>query len=95
VLRVDAGIDDQADRAPDVAFQAAVVVVGILVEADILAQPLGVEPPSLGVSGVVDVFAKFGNAGELLRDRYLQMMPGQPFVVSPRLYIIEGRVSNL
>ena len=85
MLRVDAGIDHQADRAPDIGFQAAIVVVGILVEADILAQPLGVESPSLGVRGVVGVFAKLGKAGQLLRDRYLQMMPGQSFVISDGL----------
>ena len=84
---MDAGIDHQADRAPDVAFQAAIVAVGILVETDILAQSLGVESPSLGVGGVVGVFAKLGKAGQLLRDGYLQMMPGQSFVVSNGLNV--------
>ena len=76
VLRMDAGIDHQAHRAPDIAFQPAIIAVGILVEPNILAQLLGVEPPSFGVSSVVGVFAKLGNAGELLRDGYLQMVPG-------------------
>ena len=47
VLGVDAGIDDEADGAHDVALEAAIVGVGVLVEAHILAQPLGVEPPAL------------------------------------------------
>ena len=51
-LGVDAGIDHQADGAPDVGFQAAVVGVGVLVEANVLAQPLGVERPSLRVGRV-------------------------------------------
>ena len=63
-------------------FQAAIVVVGVLVEPDFLAQPLGVESPSFGVSGVVGVLAKLGNAGQLLGDGYLQMMPRQSFVIS-------------
>ena len=81
---MDAGIDHQADRAPDVGFQAAIVVVRILVETNILAQLLGVKSPAFGVSGVVDVFAKLWNVGELLRDGYLQMMPRQSFVIGDR-----------
>ncbi len=61
VLRMDASIDHQADRAPDVAFQAAVIAIRILVETNILAQLLRVEPPSFGVSSVPEVFAKLGN----------------------------------
>ena len=89
MFRVDAGIDHQADGAPDIGFQAAIVVVGILVEPDVLAQPLGVESPSLGVGGVVGVLAKLRNAGQLLGDGDLQMMPRQSFVIRNGLSCIE------
>ena len=62
VLGVDAGVDDQADGAQDVGFETAEVGVGVLVEADVLAEPLGVEPPAFGVCGVVEVLAE-GRAG--------------------------------
>ncbi len=82
VLRMDAGVDDEADGAEDVAFEAAVIRVRVLIEADIFAELLGVESPAFGVGGVVEVFAKSGQAGELLRDRNLEMVAGQAFVVS-------------
>ena len=63
VLRMDASIDYQAHCAPDICFQTAIVVVGVLVEADFFSQTLGVESPSLGVRSVVSVFAKLRNAG--------------------------------
>src|ERR1700760_1659356 len=87
---MDARIDDQADGAPDVTFQAAVIAVRILVEANILAQLLGVETPPFGVSRVPEIFAKLGNAGEFLSNGYLQMVPGQTFVVSPALSVRQG-----
>src|SRR5580658_11146479 len=88
VFGMNAGVDHQADRAPDVGFYAAKVVVRILVETDILAQPLGVKSPAFGVSGVVAVFTKLRNVGQLLRDGYWEMMPGQPFVISDRFHRI-------
>src|SRR5208282_4462508 len=39
-LAVDAGVDYQADGAPDVGFKSAVIGVGVLVKADVFAQPL-------------------------------------------------------
>ncbi len=65
VVGVDAGVDDETDGAPDVAFQASVVGVGVLVEADIFAEALGVESPAFAIGRVVTVFAEFGNAGQL------------------------------
>ena len=59
-LRVHAGIDDQPNGAPDVALQAAVVGVGVLVEAHLLAQPLGVQPPSLDVRRIMLMLAEGG-----------------------------------
>jgi len=52
VLRVNPGIDDETDGAPDVGFQAAVVGVRVLVEADVFAKALGVKPPTLRIGGV-------------------------------------------
>src|SRR5271156_6080344 len=89
VLRMDAGIDHQADRAPDVAFQAAVIAVRILVEADILAQLFGVETPPFGISRVPEVFTKLRNAGKFLGNGNLQMVPWQSLVIRPVLNVRE------
>ena len=93
VLRVDAGVDDKTDGAPDIALQAAVIGVGILVEADILAEPFGVEPPALGVGGVVLEFAEFRHALEFLRDGNLQVMAGKAFVIGGVFDLIEIALS--
>src|SRR5216683_7456576 len=87
---MDSGVDHQADRAPDVALEAAVVAVRVLVEANILAQLLRVETPPFAVSRVPEVFAKIGNVGEFLGDRNLQMVSRQALVIRPVLDISEG-----
>ena len=92
VLRVNAGIDDEADRAPHVGFEAAVVGVGVLVEADLLAEPLGVERPAFGERRVVALPAELGQAGELLANGDLQMMAGDALVVRDGLHIRERAI---
>ena len=50
-LGVHAGVDDEADGAEEFRGETAVVGDGVLVEADVFAELLGVEAPALGVGG--------------------------------------------
>ena len=95
MLGVDAGVDHQADGAPDVGFEAAVIGVRVLVKADILAQMLGVERPALDVGRVFAVFAEGGDAGELLGDGDLQVVAGDAFVVGDGLDGVEVAVGGV
>ena len=78
---MDAGVNHQPYRPPDISFETAVVGVGVLVKADVLAEALGVESPAFGVCGVVLVFAEGGYVLKLLGDRDLQMVAGNALVV--------------
>jgi hypothetical protein len=49
---VDAGVDHQADAAPDVAAQPAEVAVGVGVLAHLLGEPLRIEAPALDIGAV-------------------------------------------
>jgi len=50
VLGVHAGVYDQADGAPDAALKPAIVADGVLVEADLFAEALGVERPVVSMA---------------------------------------------
>jgi hypothetical protein len=67
VFGVQPRIDNQADGAPDVALQAAIIAVGILVEANLLTEAFTVERPTFLVCRVCILFAKFRQVSELLR----------------------------
>ena len=95
VLGVDAGVDDEADGAPDVVFEAAVVGVGVLIEADVFAEALGVKGPAFGVGRVVLVLAEFGNVCQLLGDGDLQVMAGNSFVIGDGFDVVEVAVSGV
>ena len=87
LLRVQPGVDDEADGAQHLVLQAAVVVPRILIEADLLAEALGVERPSLDVRGEVEeMLAELGDAGQLLGDGDLHVMAGHALVVRGRLH---------
>ena len=47
VFGVQPRIDNQADGAPDVALQAAIIAVGILVEANLLTEAFSCRAPNL------------------------------------------------
>ena len=89
VLGVDAGIDHQAYGAPVIGFQSAVVRIRVLVEANLLAQPLGVERPALCVSRIVLVLAEVGQVVQLLRNGDLQVMAGNALVIRDGFYLVE------
>ena len=71
-FRVQAGVDDEADRAEHLVVQAAVVAVGIVVETDLLAEALGVESPALDERILAALLAKRREVVELLLNRELQ-----------------------
>src|SRR6187402_666986 len=89
VFGVDAGIDYEADRTPDISLESSIVIVRILVEADFLAQPLAVEAPTFCVGSVVALLAELWDTSEFLRDGDLQMMSGQTLVVRDDLRVLE------
>src|SRR5271170_571383 len=81
VLRVNAGIDDQPYRSPDIRLQTAIVAVRVFVKTDVLAEALAVQSPTLGIRGVVGVLPELWYTGQLLRDRDLQVMSWKSFVI--------------
>ncbi len=86
VLGVNSRIDDQPDRAPDIRLQSSVVAVRVLVEADILAQSFAVETPAFRIRREVLLLAKLRQSRQLLGDRDLQVMSGNPLVIRDRLH---------
>ena len=90
---MDAGVDDEADGAEEFRGETAVVADGVLVEADVFAELLGVESPAFGVGGEASaVEAELGQAFELLLDGELHVMAGDAFVVGDGLVVDEGAV---
>src|SRR3954453_9477168 len=75
------GIDDQPDCPPDIRLKPPIVVVWILIEADLLTEPLTIERPALRKGRVIGLFSKLRQSGKLLRDRDLQVMSWNAFVV--------------
>jgi hypothetical protein len=65
---VDAGVDDEADSAERVGVETAIVTGGVLVEANLFAELLGVEGPAFGVRAEASMEAELGQALELLLD---------------------------
>src|SRR3546814_11694462 len=64
---VDAGVDDEAGGAPQLHAEAAEIGIGIVVEAHVLAELLGLEAPALGIGC---------DAAELAEGRHLTAQPG-------------------
>jgi hypothetical protein len=90
-LGVDAGVDHQADAAPDVAAQPAEVAVGVGVLAHLLGQPLRIEAPALDIGAVAAAGgAELRQAGQLLGDGDLHVMARQALVIGGALDL-EGR----
>src|ERR1700733_14027553 len=71
-LGVDAGVDYQARRAPDLVAEHAEAVVGRVVHAHLAAELLAVERPALPVGGDVSELAEGGLILVLHRDRDLE-----------------------
>src|SRR6266481_8918342 len=77
---MDAGVDDEPDRAPHLIVERAEVRVRILVEAHVVAERLRVESPAFTEGVVPAVPPEVGKIRLLLGQRDLQMMPGYGLV---------------
>ena len=55
VLVVNGGVYDQPNGAEQLGVQPAIVGYGILIEADLFAELLGVEGPTFGIGGITAV----------------------------------------
>src|SRR4026208_2301025 len=76
-----------AARAPEVAR-------GLLVEADLLSKPLGIESPAFDVGVVAERAVERGKPRQFLRDRNLHVMPGHASAIrgGPVVGHVMGRV---
>ena len=92
---MNAGIYDQTHRPEQLRAQAAVVRAGVLVEADLLTQFLGIESPALGIGGVSAVLAELGQAGKRLLNGDLEMMTGNALMIGDRLVIDEAAMGGV
>src|SRR5207302_7854889 len=61
------------------------VGIGVLVEAHVLAEALGIERPPFHVRVVAGLLAKGGKSGQSLGDRNLHVMAGDAFVIGSGL----------
>ena len=60
-------------------------LIGSLVEAHLLAEPLGIEAPALAIGAVAAEAAELGHVRQLLRQRDLEMMAGRALMIGDRL----------
>src|SRR5688572_13283521 len=84
-LGVEAGVGDQPDRPPQFEREVAELRIGVLVEAHLAAEPLGVEAPALDIGAVAAEAAELGNPLELLLKRDLEMMAGRALMIADPL----------
>ncbi len=71
-LRMNAGVDDQPRRPPDLIVEHAEPVVRRLVHAHLLTQPLAIKRPAFAVGREVGVLAELRLVLVLERQRYLE-----------------------
>src|SRR5210317_1971820 len=104
--KMNAGVDDQADRAPHVIGKLAESRIGILIQAQFGAETLAVQGPAFDKRGETRIAAKIRQVAEFLRECYLQMMAGHRLVhgqdfdfvfrsnLGPvQVYVIEARAT--
>src|SRR5580658_255881 len=84
---VNAGVYNQTHRSEQFRAEAAVVGARVPVEADLLAESLGVESPALSVGRVSAVLAELGEAGEGLLDGDLEVVARDALMIGDRLVI--------
>ena len=73
-LVMDAGVDDEANAAPEVIDELTEVVIGVVVEPEFVAEPLGVESPAFDKACEIKVAAELGVIGLFLGEGDLEMM---------------------
>ena len=87
-LGMQAGIHHQADRAPHLRHQPAVVGIRVLVGArHFLGQAFAVQPPAFGIGTEHQLGAELRQAGQLLGDGQLHVMARQCLVVGNHLQL--------
>ena len=86
VFVVDPAVDDQTHRAHHLVAQPSKIVERILFETHFPCQPLGIECPAFRVGRERQHTTEERNTLQLLRDRYLEMMTWNAFVVSQRAH---------
>src|SRR6202158_527063 len=86
VHRVHPGVDHQPHRAPHFVAELAKFGVRIGVQPDVFAEPFAIQRPALDKGGVAHVLAKFRRVLHVLRQRNLQMVPGDSFVERERFH---------
>src|SRR3954469_8488300 len=70
----EAGVGAQPDRPPQLQRQVAELRIGVLVEAHLPPEPLGIEPPALDIGAVAAEAPELGHALQLLLERDLEMV---------------------
>src|SRR5687768_8117942 len=75
-LGVEAGVGDQPHRPPQFEREVAELRIGVLVEAHLAAEPLGVEAPAFDIGAVSAEAAELGDSLQLLLQRDLEMVAG-------------------
>src|SRR4029077_18928760 len=95
MLVMHAGIEHRADSAQHFIREAAVIRVGILIEADIFSEALGIKRPSFDVTGVAGLLAKRRQTGQSLRDGNLQVVAGNTLVVCSGFHVHERAVGKV
>ena len=94
-LVMQAGVHHQPRRAPQLHAQPAEVGIRIGVEAHILAQRLGIQPPAFAIGGDAAELAEGRDALQLGLHRQLQMMAGQPFMIEQRFQLVLRHVLQI
>ena len=75
-----AGVDDQAAGAPDLVHELPELCIRIVVETHLIAERLGVKPPSFDKRRVAAVASEVRHAPLLHGEGDLQVMPGHALV---------------
>jgi hypothetical protein len=84
MLLMHPGVDNQADRPPHLVFQTSVIAVGILIVSNFFSQTLCVKRPAFDEGRVTCVASELRQILHLLRQRELEMVAGNPFMVGDR-----------
>ncbi len=86
---VQAGVHDEACRAEQLGRHRAQLCAHVAVEAELVRQPLCVQPPALGVDGVRELLQQRQLRDELLPGE-LRVVPGDRLVERDRLEVPPG-----
>src|SRR4029450_5415530 len=86
---MNAGIDDQPCRAPDLVRQLAELLVRRLVDADLPAEPFGVQTPDLAVAREILFLAERRPFGSFERERGLEAVTWRALVQRQRRQRVE------